>query len=188
MNSQFPCRRHNAIRNCVSEYCRRGLLNPIMEAGSGFRDQTRPADVLVPSWNLGKDAALDVTVVNPLNNINIEGAITTPGSVTTGASDRKHANNDQKCRDLGWECLPIVVTTYGEWGGEATTFLDRLSTRVAMQTATAKAEVSQAMYTRLNFLLMRSNAQALLTRGGQTTLGRAELVLGGDPACTVIRR
>ena len=76
----------------------------------------------------------------------------------------------------------MVVTTYGEWGGEATTFLDRLSTRVAMQTATAKAEVSQAMYTRLNFLLMRSNAQALLTRGGQTTLGRFELVLGGDPA------
>ncbi len=146
------CRQHNALRNCVAGYCRRALLNPILEAGAGFGDQTRPADILVPSWNLGKDAALDVTVVNPLNNTNIEGAITAPGSVTAGASNKKHANNDQKCRDSGM--CPNSGDNVRRVGGRGR-FLDRLFNRVVMETATGKAEAKHAMYTRLNCSLMR---------------------------------
>ena len=83
------CRRHNTLRDCIADYCRRAQLNPTLEAGSGYLNQTRPADILLPTWNLGRDAALDVTVVNPLNNSNIEGAII-PGQITEEAADRKH--------------------------------------------------------------------------------------------------
>ena len=83
-------------------------MNPTLEAGSGYLNQTRPADISLPTWNLGRDAALDVTVVNPLNSSNIEGAII-PGLITEEAADRKHRNNDAKCRELGWECIPIAV-------------------------------------------------------------------------------
>ena len=176
------CRRHNGLRNSIADYCRRAQLNPILEAGAGFRDQTRPADVLVPTWNLGKDAALDITVVNPLNDTNIDGAIAIRGSAAAAAASRKHGNNDAKCRKLGWECLPMVVTCYGEWGSEAIAFLDRLASRVAMQTATSTPEMKNAIYTRLSCLLMRSNAQAMLSRGGQITAGRMELSIGGDPS------
>ena len=136
--------------------------------------------MLVPTWNLGKDAALDITVVNPLNDTNIDGAIAIRGSAA--AASRKHGNNDAKCRELGWECLPMVVTCYGEWGSEAIAFLDRLASRVAMQTATSTPEMKNAIYTRLSCLLMRSNAQAMLSRGGQITAGRMELSIGGDPS------
>ena len=41
-----------------------------VEVGSGFghdKCNTRPADVLVPNWSLGKPAAFDLTVTSPLN-------------------------------------------------------------------------------------------------------------------------
>ena len=173
------CRRHNTLRDCIADYCRRAQLNPTLEAGSGYLNQTRPADILLPTWNLGRDAALDVTVVNPLNNFNIEGAII-PGQITEEAADRKHRNNDAKCRELGWECIPIVVSTYGGWGSEASVFLDSLSSRVAMQTVSAKADIKRALFTRLSCTLMRANAQILVSRSLHFA-GRTEIDVGGDP-------
>ena len=43
-----------------------------MEVGSGLGHdarRTRPADVLVPNWVLGKPAAFDITVTSPLTPI-----------------------------------------------------------------------------------------------------------------------
>ena len=153
--------------------------NPTLEAGSGYLNQTRPADILLPTWHLGRDAALDVTVVNPLNNSNIEGAIV-PGLITEEAADRKHRNNNAKCRELGWECIPIVVSTYGGWGSEASVFLDSFSSRVAMQTVSAKADIKRSLFTGLSCTLMRANAQILVLRSLHFA-GRTEIDLRGDP-------
>ena len=40
----------------------------------------RPVDVLIPHWAGGKDAALDVTVINPLQGAPVGEAATTHGS------------------------------------------------------------------------------------------------------------
>ena len=169
----------NTLRDCIADYCRRAQLNPTLEAGSGYLNQTRPADILLPTRNLGRDAALDVTVVNPLNNSNIEGAII-PGQITEEAADWEHRNNDAKCRELGWECIPTVISTYGGWGSEASVFLDSFSSRVAMQTVSAKADIKRALFTRLSCALMRANAQILVSRSLDFA-GRTKIDLGGDP-------
>ena len=41
----------------------------------------------------------------------------------------------------------MIVTCYGECGSEAIAFLDRLASRVAMQTATSTPEMKNAIYT-----------------------------------------
>ena len=30
------------------------------------------------------------------------------------AESRKHQNNDTKCSELGWQCIPLAVETYGK--------------------------------------------------------------------------
>ena len=42
--------------------------------------EARPADVLLPNWTGGKDTALDVTVINPLQTNLVAQAATTPRS------------------------------------------------------------------------------------------------------------
>ena len=83
-----------------------------MEVGSGLGHdgrRTRPADVLVPNWVLGKPAAFDITVTSPLTPITLHEASVTSGSTAQVAENRKHASNDAKCSELGWVCVPLAV-------------------------------------------------------------------------------
>ena len=73
---------------------------------------TRPADVLVPNWDLGKTPAFDLTVTSLLNPITLNEACVTAGSCAQIYEQRKHASNDTKCSELGWACIPLAFETY----------------------------------------------------------------------------
>ena len=63
--------RHNKLRDTLAETCRRAHLSVKVEAGSNLskdHSHTRPADILVPNWSLGKPAAFDLSVTSPLND------------------------------------------------------------------------------------------------------------------------
>ena len=107
--------RHNQLRNTFFESCRQAGVGGQMEVGSGSGHdewRTRPADVLVPNWDLGKPAAFDLTVASPLNQ-GILNACVTAGSSARVSEQRKHASNNVKCSELGWSCIPLAVETYG---------------------------------------------------------------------------
>ena len=61
---------------------------------------TRPADVLVPNWDLGKPAVFDLTVASPLNQSILTEACVSAGSFARVSEQRKHAFNDVKCSEL----------------------------------------------------------------------------------------
>ena len=172
--------RHNALRDCLANYCRQALLNPTLEAGAGLDDrQTRPADILLPTWTLGASAALDLTVVHPLNTTNLTGASTDGGSVAlAAAAERKHEENSTKCRELGWACIPMPITTYGEWGEEAEKTISRICERLSITSGARSRQVHDGVRRRLSVVLMRANGRALLA-SLCPGLGRAELEAGG---------
>ena len=63
--------RHNKLRDTLAETCRRAQLSVKVEAGSNLskdHSHTRPADILVPNWSLGKPAAFDLPLTSPLNS------------------------------------------------------------------------------------------------------------------------
>eukprot|EP00731_Ephydatia_muelleri_P006684 Em0003g932a len=41
------------------------------------------------------------------------------GTAARLAEQRKHQANDAKCHILGWNCIPLAVESYGNWGLEA---------------------------------------------------------------------
>ena len=62
--------RHDALRDVLSQFCHRARLGGQLEVGHGSgadSPHSRPADILVPNWMIGKPAAFDLTVVSPLN-------------------------------------------------------------------------------------------------------------------------
>jgi hypothetical protein len=156
--------RHNHIRNALFDMCSRALLSPQLEKGSHATDQTRPADILIPNWSLATPAALDVRVINPLNNKFVSAASITQASTAALGEEEKHNNNDTKCKSLGWKCIPLVVEVFGCWGNEAHTAIRTVANKIAVQTRSTRAEVTQSMYSRLGIVLMRSNARSVLKR------------------------
>ena len=128
--------RHNSLRDVFVEFCHRACLGGQVEVGSGQghdRLNSRPADVLVKNWHLGKPAAFDLTITSPLNPTTLTEAGVKCGSSAQVAEVRKHAANDGKCKELGWVCIPLAVESYGCWGMEAQESFKRLAARLAIQ-------------------------------------------------------
>ena len=62
------------------------------------QEQESLAGVLLPRWVGGKDAALDVTVVNPCQAATVVGAATTTGHALNHTFQRKVRGAEEACQ------------------------------------------------------------------------------------------
>ena len=102
--------RHNQLRDHLHDMAAAAALNPTKEnifllPGT----DRRPADVLIPNWAGGLDAALDVTVVNPLQGALVKEAAVTPGHALEFRYGKKMDGAAEACRREGIVFLPLVV-------------------------------------------------------------------------------
>ncbi|KAL5457740.1 hypothetical protein EMCRGX_G035030 [Ephydatia muelleri] len=124
--------RHNTLRNAVHSTFQRAGLSAHLEVGCGWgkdNARTQPADILVTNWDCGTSAAFDITVTSPLNSPNMLEAGMYQGVSAKSAEHRKHTENDPKCVELGWRCIPLAVESYGAWGPEALKAFSQVATR-----------------------------------------------------------
>ena len=75
----------------------------------------KPADIFIPRHAGGKDAALDVTVINTLQAATVAQAAQTPGYALTVAHKRKMDKSGQLCHQQGIVFLPLAVESLGAW-------------------------------------------------------------------------
>ena len=125
--------RHNKLRDILVESFHRAHIRVQVEAGSSLsqdRSNSRPADILVFDWDHGKPAALDLTVVSPLDANILKEEVMTAGAAAQAAEVRKHTANGQRCTNLEWSCIPLAVELYVAWGREAQMCFTLLATRL----------------------------------------------------------
>ena len=92
----------------MAESCRRAHLSVHLQVGHNLtpdNSNTRPADILIPHWCMGKPAALDLSVTSPLNSLTLLEAGVTAGAEAKATEERKLKANTGKCADLGWVCV-----------------------------------------------------------------------------------
>ncbi|KAL5484072.1 hypothetical protein EMCRGX_G020511 [Ephydatia muelleri] len=154
------------LRDVFYDFCQRACLGPRLEmgCGAGSDSQFRPADVLVPNWDLGKPAVFDLSVTSTLQSSALLEASMTAGSAALLAENRKHNNSDKKCDELGWACIPLVVETYGCWGAEAVAALSKLAGRLSVRNNELKSKTIFSLYSPLGLTLVRANCRAILSR------------------------
>jgi hypothetical protein len=158
----FVATRHNRLRDALHALCSIAGLNPKKEQGSFSGDQSRPADLLVADWSLGKPAAFDLTVVSPLVLENIIGAGDV--DVVVKAAAKKHTENDPKCALLGWVCVPLAVDSYGQWGEEAHLTFSQIASHIQVKSSVSLSVATNSIYNTLGIVLARRNARAILSR------------------------
>ena len=114
------------------------------------------------SWGkeglLGKLVAFDLPAIN--TQVFQEARA---GSAALAAQTHKHRLNDERYRELGWVCIPLVVEIYGCWGTEAFQTLSRLATRLSTRQGRPKSLVCNKLYGRLSLTLVRANSQTILS-------------------------
>ena len=64
--------RHNRLRDQLHRTAVEAGVGPTKEEAALIPwTELRPADVFIPAWTNGKDTALDITVINPLQEATI---------------------------------------------------------------------------------------------------------------------
>ena len=118
----------------------------------------KPADVFLPHWEQGKDAALDVTVVNPLQAALVDGAALTPGHALQIAHKRKLDKSWEACNQEGICFIPIATESLGAWHKSAVEQVKKLASAKARHTGEEESLEVTRLFQKLSIALMRGNA------------------------------
>ena len=157
--------RHNALRDAIFDTAASAGLAPVKEGRFLLPgDDRRPADVLVPHWAGGRDVALDVTVVHPIQAATMPNAATTPGFALTFAHDRKIRGAQDDCQRQGIAFIPMVAESFGGWHTAAEREVKKLGAALARHTGQDEGQATGHLWGRLGILLQRGNAALLANR------------------------
>ena len=78
-----------------------------------------PADIYLPRWTQGKPAALDVSVISPLQRLTLETSSMSKGHALSVGEYHKHSAHSDACREVGVSFVPLLVETIGGWSEKA---------------------------------------------------------------------
>ena len=121
----------------------------------------KPADVLILHWSGGRDTALDVTVVNPLQVGMVAKAAKTPGYALGEAFRIKVRKAGEDCRRQGIAFVPLACESLGRWHEVTVTEVEKLASTLARQTGQEEGEARGQLWQKLSILLMKDNAALL---------------------------
>ena len=157
--------RHNAIRDALHETAAAAGLAPLKEGRALLPgNNRRPADVFIPHWAAGLDAALDVTVTHPLQDATRARAATTPGHAMKVAFDNKCRVTEDLCREQGIAFIPIVAESLGGWHKVALEQFSKLGSALGRHTGQEEGEKVDHLIKRVSILLMKGLSSMLLNR------------------------
>ena len=157
--------RHNAVRDAIFDTAAAAGLAPLREGRALLPgNNRRPADVFLPHWAGGLDAALDVTITHPLQDATRAGAATTPGHAMTLAFNNKCRNTEELCREQGIKFIPIVAESLGGWHRVALEQFSKLGSALARHTGQEEGEKVGHLIKRVSILLQRGLSGMLLNR------------------------
>ena len=138
------------------------LLNPVKEGRFLLPGNDRcPADVYLPNWSAGRDAALDITVVNPLQQATVNEAAVTPGHSLNFAYDRKMRGAADDCERQGIVFQPLAFESLGGWHRAAVKEVKKIAMAMARR---EESEVCSHAISRLSLLLMKGKSAILVNR------------------------
>ena len=157
--------RHNWLRDELYNTAVAASLGPTKEGRALLPGEGgKPADVFLPHWAGGKDAALDVTVVNPLQDALVQGAATTPGHALEVAHKRKLDKSWEACNLQGISFIPVAVESLGGWHKSAISEVKKLGCAKARQLGEEESVEVQRLFQKLSVALMRGNCALLNNR------------------------
>ena len=151
--------RHNWLRDELFNTAVAASLGPTREGRALLPGEGgKPADVFLPHWAQGKDAALDVTVVNPLQGAMVHQAAAVPGHALQAAHKRKLDKSWEPCHRQGITFLPIAVESLGAWHPLAVKEVKKLASAKARHTGEEESVEVNRLFQKLSVALMRGNA------------------------------
>ena len=165
--SQERLARHDRLRDSLYNIASQAGLGPRKEERDLLSGSARrPGDIYLPHWSKGLDAALDVTVVTPVQGTLTARAAGAPGVAVEQAHRDKLAKSYEECKAVGVEFIPLAVETWGGWHNKGLETIKTLSRQLARQIGRDEGETQRHTLQQLAILLLlhRGNVALLTSR------------------------
>ncbi|GKA82444.1 hypothetical protein Tco_0789192 [Tanacetum coccineum] len=118
----------------------------------GERDKSlRPADVLLYSWDGGRDVCVDLTGSSPLTQTGMVDFVS--GRAMLEAAQRKRVKYEAKCAYIGYGFLPFSFSSFGELEKDAVTLLKRIQKFFVAQDIEARVAIH--IFNRISFVIAK---------------------------------
>ncbi|GKB82154.1 hypothetical protein Tco_0949049, partial [Tanacetum coccineum] len=156
--------RHNVVRDTLVDICYRSGISSGKEVdiglGGGSDKSLRPTDVLLYSWDVGRDVCVDLTGSSPLTQTGLVDFL--PGRVVTEAAQRKRVKYEAKCADIGYGFLPFSFSSFGGLEKDVVTLLKRIRKFSMAQDIGARATVH--IFNRIGFSIAKGVGAQIVSR------------------------
>ena len=157
--------RHTHLVDALYHTAVSASLAPVREERGLIPDSdARPGDILIPCWVGGRDAALDVTVINSLQAATIARAATEPGHALKVAWERKEEKARDYCAREGIVFVPLPVEALGGWHETARVHIKKIGRARARNTGKDENDAIRHLFQRLGVLVAKGNAALFLNR------------------------
>ena len=157
--------RHNAIRDVVFSAAQSAALCPRKEMPSLIPgSRSRPADVYVPLWVGHRPAAMDVTVISPLQQLTLSGASSIAGHALQVAEERKRTAYAELCHPLGIDFVPLALEALGGWSELTCNTIRSISRLQAQRLGIPTTESYHHLAQRIAITLWRGNSSLWMSR------------------------
>ena len=112
--------------------------------------QARPADIYLPSWSGGLDTALDITVIDPLQQTLMDRSAAKPCHALQVAFDRKMSRHGEDCKTAGIAFMTLPLDTLGAWGESTVREVKRMGSSLARHTGGEESEIIRHLIQRVS--------------------------------------
>jgi ABC-type Fe3+/spermidine/putrescine transport system ATPase subunit len=160
-------KRHDDVAHVLSTHVQRARLKVSEDVAimrDGRANRPRPADLRIRNFVNGKDAAIDVTIVAPLQKKYLSRAAAQIGVAAFKAEKLKRRKYSDQCRQHDVIFFPVAGETYGGWGASARDVFERIIAKEAAVLERPMGPVRRQLYCDLAISIARNAARAILER------------------------
>ena len=157
---------HNAICDVLFRAAQSAALASLREMPNLVPNSlSRPADILLPTWNYGRPAALDIHIISPLQQQTAGETTFTHDHALQVGIQRKLASHLSACRSAGVDFIPIMTEVLGGLAEDTISIIrsfgEAIGQRVGPQSSTT---CTKKLFHHVAVSLWRGNASLWLHR------------------------
>ena len=151
--------RHDSLRNIIYSAAQSAALALRKECPSLIpNSNSHPADIFLPCWKQGRPAALDVTVISPVQQLTVDRASVIQGHALSVAEDRKYRSQYDDCLQAGISFITLAMESFGGWSPIAVSIIREMGKLQAHRLGLSPSHTVSHLFQRLSIALWRGNA------------------------------
>jgi hypothetical protein len=161
---KFYKQRHDPLRDKCANVASSIGLHPELESVGVLRDGSakRPGDVILPTYDRGSKAAIDITVINNKQTVLTSSVPQIVGRTALHGETSKNNKWKDLCASVNVNFIPMSVDVYGHWGREARAVFYEFARRKSLFTGRQPDVELKFLYQSLSVILQRHNARILI--------------------------